>query len=729
MGLKKCNVKGEYRSPKDNIIQEFYIPLLSEATSYKRAVGFFSSSALVDISKGITNVAKNHGKIQIVASPYLYEEDIDAIKTGYLNRDKVIENALLRQLLSEHTDYYSSERLNLLAHLIADNILDIRIAYIENINGIGMYHEKMGIIQDKESNKVAFSGSMNATKTAMTLNYETIDVFHNWGEENDAKRVEAKEEAFNSIWNNLEPNIQIKEFQNISQALIDKYKKKPPNFNIDEEQFSSDIRVIHDLAKEKDDVYIYNKETTPQMPKDITLYDYQEEAISAWVGENYRGIYDMATGTGKTLTALGSIVKISEDINDELAVIIVCPFQHLVEQWVEDIFKFNIEPIIGYSNSTQKDWKKRLKKAILNQNTRYEKRFFCFICTNATFKSTYVQNQISNIKKPMLLIVDEAHNFGSKSYAKLLDNRFQYKLALSATFERHRDEEGTEILFDFFGRKCIKYSLERAIYEGKLTPYKYYPVVVYLNDDELNDYNEISYEMSKHLVADKSGKVKLDLYGELLAIERSRIVAGASEKLNTLRNVMDTYKDDNNILVYCGATNVIDETADVSNVDEKDIRQINAVTKILGNELEMKVAQFTSRETMTDRATIKKQFEGGEQLQVLVAIKCLDEGVNIPGIKTAFILASTTNPKEYIQRRGRVLRRSPKKEFAEIYDFVTLPRPLKSVSSLTAEQAKRDLSLVKKEIDRIEEFGKLSLNSMDAFCLVDDIKDVYNIIK
>lgn len=729
MGLKKCNVKGEYRSPKDNIIQEFYIPLLSEATSYKRAVGFFSSSALVDISKGITNVAKNHGKIQIVASPYLYEEDIDAIKTGYLNRDKVIENALLRQLLSEHTDYYSSERLNLLAHLIADNILDIRIAYIENINGIGMYHEKMGIIQDKESNKVAFSGSMNATKTAMTLNYETIDVFHNWGEENDAKRVEAKEEAFNSIWNNFESNIKIKEFQNISQALIDKYKKNPPNFNIDEEQFSSNIKWVHNLAKEKNDVYIYNKEVAPQIPKDITLYDYQEEAISAWVGENYRGIYDMATGTGKTLTALGSIVKISEDIDDGLAVIIVCPFQHLVEQWVEDILKFNIEPIIGYSNSTQKDWKKRLKKAILNQKIRYEKRFFYFICTNSTFKSTYVQEQIGKIKKPILLIVDEAHNFGAKSYANLLDNRFQYKLALSATFERHRDEEGTEILFSFFGRKCIEYSLERAVYEGKLTPYKYYPVVVYLNDEELNDYNEISYEMSKHLVPDKNGKIKLDSYGKLLAIERSRIIAGASEKLNALRKEMSSYKNDNNILVYCGATNVIDESADVSNTDQKDIRQINAVTKILGNELGMKVAQFTSREAMTERAEIKKQFKGGEQLQVLVAIKCLDEGVNIPGIKTAFILASTTNPKEYIQRRGRVLRRTPNKEFAEIYDFVTLPRSLDSVSSLTAEQAKRDLSLVRKEIDRIEEFGRLSLNSMDAFCLVDDIKDVYNIIK
>ena len=194
-----------------------------------------------------------------------------------------------------------------------------------------------------------------------------------------------------------------------------------------------------------------------------------------------------------------------------------------------------------------------------------------------------------------------------------------------------------------------------------------------------------------------------------------------------MREEIKPYIHDNNILVYCGATNVLDENADLSSFDDADIHQIEAVTRILGNELGMAVAQFTARENMETRTSIKEQFQRGDRLQAIVAIKCLDEGVNIPGIRTAFILASTTNPKEYIQRRGRVLRKAPNKPYAVIYDFVTLPRPLDSVSSLTAEQAQRDLTLVKNELARIKEFGRLSQNSMDANNLIWDIQDTYNI--
>ena len=435
----------------------------------------------------------------------------------------------------------------------------------------------------------------------------------------------------------------------------------------------------------------------------------------------------MATGTGKTLTGLGAIAKLSEDLEDVLAVIIVCPYQHLVDQWVEDIVRFNIKPIIGYSSSPQKDWKKRLAKAVRDQKLRREKSFFCFVCTNATFANPYVQDEISKIQSPVLLVVDEAHNFGAPSYAKLLDDRFTYRLALSATLERHRDDEGTALLYDFFGRKCIEYDLERAIDENKLTKYKYYPVPVYLTEDELQEYEQKSYEMSKCLIKGKDGKYKLNRHGEILAMERARIVAGASNKLDALREKIQPYKRDNNILVYCGATNVIDEKSDYSSTDEADIRQIEAVTRILGNECHMEVAKFTSQENMETRTIIKEQFQRGDRLQAIVAIKCLDEGVNIPGIRTAFILASTTNPKEYIQRRGRVLRKADNKPFAEIYDFVTLPRELDSVSALTAEQAQRDLSLVRNELARIREFGRLSMNSMEANSLIWDIKEAYHI--
>ena len=727
MSLKDhdAGIKSEYRSLIDNVVQDFYIPLLQEANSYKRAVGFFSSTSLVEISKGIGSMAERGGHIQIVASPYLSDEDVDAIRKGYEDRDKVIEGALIRSLSDDHTDYYSMQRLNLLAALIADGILDIRIAYTEDKAGIGMYHEKMGVIEDEEGCRVAFSGSMNESHTAMAVNYETIDVFCSWREGSDADRVSLKGNAFYSIWNDSEPNIKVREFPAISDVLIEKYRKNPPSFGIDNEQFANRIltyvgglqRVIQDA-----------KPVGARIPKDVTLHVYQQEAISVWVGENYRGIFDMATGTGKTFTGLGAISKLSEDLNDELAVVIVCPYQHLVEQWVEDIVRFNINPIIGYSSSPQKDWKKRLSKAVLDQKIRKDKRFFCFTCTNATFANPFVQEQISKIKSPVLLVVDEAHNFGARSYARLLDDRFTYRLALSATLERHRDEEGTELLYSFFGKKCIEYPLERAIDEKKLTPYKYYPVLVYLNEDELSGYEQLSYEISKCIIKGKNGKYKLSKRGEILALKRSRIVAGAQEKLDALKKEIEPYTKDNNILVYCGSTNVINENSDsYGEADEGEIRQIEAVTRILGNELGMEVAKFTSQENMETRATIKEQFQRGDRLQAIVAIKCLDEGVNIPGIRTAFILASTTNPKEYIQRRGRVLRKADNKDFAEIYDFVTLPRPLDTVSSLTAEQAQQDKALVKNELARIKEFGRLAMNSMVSNELIWDIQEAYHL--
>lgn len=196
MGFKDHKVKSEYRSLIDNVVQDFYIPLLRESVSYKRAVGFFSSSSLVEISKGIAEMASEGGKIQIVASPYLSDEDIEAIKKGYDDRNQIIEKALLAQIAEEPTDYYSMERLNLLASLIADGVMDIQIAYTEDQRGIGMYHEKMGIIEDAVGDKIAFSGSNNESATAMSINYETMDVFRSWGDPSEIERVRLKENAF-----------------------------------------------------------------------------------------------------------------------------------------------------------------------------------------------------------------------------------------------------------------------------------------------------------------------------------------------------------------------------------------------------------------------------------------------------------------------------------------------------------------------------------------------------
>lgn len=471
----------------------------------------------------------------------------------------------------------------------------------------------------------------------------------------------------------------------------------------------------------------------PRIPEWLNLFEYQKEAIEVWKENNYRGIFDMATGTGKTLTGLSAMAVLSESVNDKLAVFIVCPYQHLVEQWVEDIMKFGIKPIIGYSESIQKNWKSQLKNAVIDQPLVKGKEFFCFISTNATFSSDYVQSQIRALKLPALLLVDEAHNFGASYLRKLLSDKFKYRLALSATLNRHGDAEGTSALYNYFGTKCIEYDLSRAIKEDKLTPYNYYPVIVNLTELELDKYQELTKQLSKCLIKASSAKLKLNKRGKILALERSRLVAGAVEKISALEREIRKYIDDRHILVYCGATRIFDEdycglTEQENNDDVNEgKRQIEIITDILGNKLDMKVSQFTSKEDIEERSVLLKEFSKGENLKVLIAIKCLDEGVNIPEIKTAFILASTTNPKEYIQRRGRVLRKSSGKIFANIYDFITLPRPLNDVYGLTEESKKQDKGLIRNELIRAYEFANIAANKMDIINILDEIKQLYNL--
>lgn len=723
MSFRDIEIKKEYRSLLDNVAQDFYIPLLGFAKKYQRAVGFFSSSILADITKGIASLVNNGGKIQLVASPYLSDEDIAAIKAGYEQREFIIKNAIRREM-QEGKNEFEKARLNLLANLIADGILDIKIAFTENKKRMGMYHEKMGIFTDFDGNKVAFSGSMNESTSAITFNYETIDVFCSWKGEED--RVNSKENAFESIWNDCEPNIKIIAFPELKDEIITKYKRAVPDYEIDKKEFPNNNIIFTSSPDE----FTLNSNNYPSFPNNFKLHDYQEFAINKWESKNFRGIFDMATGTGKTYTGLSALTTLSNKIYNKLAAIIVCPYQHLVEQWVDDIVKFNIKPIIGYSTSLQKDWQKRLKDAIRDQKLNVRgKEFFCFICTNATFASEFVQTQIARIKSDTLLMVDEAHNIGAPYYSRLLYDSYKYRLGLSATISRHGDVDGTAKLFDFFGEKCIQYTLEDAINAEppKLTKYKYYPIVVTLNDDELDAYDQLSREIRKCIIKEKNGKAKLNERGKKLALKRSRIVAGAKNKLSALEEAIQPYINKSHILVYCGSTKGLEQDQDNTEIDSSDIRQIDAVTDLLGNKLNMDVSQFTSKEDIEERKLLKREFSKGDKLKVLIAIKCLDEGVNIPKIKTAFILASTTNPKEYIQRRGRVLRLADGKEFAEIYDFITLPYSLKAIKSLTTEQVERYFTLVKNELLRAEEFSRISMNIVESASIIDHIKDAYGI--
>ena len=719
MSLRELVLNTEYRSSIALTSRDFYAPILKVASKYDRAVGFFSSSSLVHIAEGLLPFVNNGGTIRLVASPILNQEDVEAIKHGYEKRESVIAGAIMRELY-EPKNFRDSERLNLLANLIADGRLDIKIALVENNKNYGIYHEKMGIFFDDEGNKIAFSGSNNETYTGMDINYEAFDVFCSWENEVDAKRADAKADAFEKIWNGLDPKVSTYVLPEVKES----YMRAKVDYQLfDEKDFepTDDLLVVE---KENGDDSVYGA----RVPADVILHPYQEDAIDVWQEKGFHGIFDMATGTGKTYTGLGAIARLSEFLEDKLAVFIVCPYQHLVEQWKEDIVRFGMNPIVGYGAIPAKQWKTKLSDAVRNQKLKVRKRgFFCFVTTNATFSGEFVQEQIRKIKGNALLVVDEAHNFGADYLRCLLSDKFSYRLALSATLDRHGDSEGTQALYDYFGDKCIEYTLDRAIAENKLTKYKYYPIIVSLSEDERAAYADYSCQIAKCLIKGKNGKLKLSEKGKKIALKRARLVAGARNKIEALEEVITPYKEDKHILVYCGATKVLDPDKESTEVDDDDLRQIDIVTDLLGNKMKMKVSQFTSNESVEERAILKKEFAAGDTLQALIAIKCLDEGVNIPSIRTAFILASTTNPKEYIQRRGRVLRLADGKDYAEIYDFITLPRPLDEVSSLTEEEMKRELTLVKNELCRAEEFVRIAMNCVSCSSVLDNIREAYDL--
>lgn len=708
MSFKELPLKFTYRTCDDDVINDFLVPCLSQSVIYKRAAGFFSSSALVKLSQGISGLINNNGKMQLVVSPDLSSEDIEAIKLGYEKKEDIITKRLLESLDEEITST-QKDRINLMISLIEKGVLDIKIAVLNYGTDVGMYHEKIGIMEDIAGNKIAFTGSYNESLNSYVNNFESLDVYTSYSQ--DYNRVYQKEKDFNKLWNNDTEKLKVIEFPlAVKEKLFKKYYNKE---NIKtEEQIIVEERKYHII--------------TPSMPSNF-LRKYQNQAIDEWEKSNYNGIFDMATGTGKTLTALGASIRLFSKL-DNLAIVIICPYTHLVEQWVEDLENFNFNPIVGYGSMHDKKWQEKLKNEVMRFNLNVSK-YFCFITTNATFKSNFVQQELKKIENNnVLFIADEAHNLGAPILLEKLNQNFKYRLALSATFERYNDDEGSEKLFKYFGSKyCIHYSLKEAIKNGMLTEYYYYPIITYLNSNELDEYIYLTNKIGKCISYDKFGKTILSYTVKMLLLKRAKIVAGAHSKMTKVISLLKKQNEEkgiNNTLIYCGATTINDPTYDENLNDEDDVKQIDYLRKLIKDNIDLKIAKFTSTESPEERRYIKEQFIE-KSINAIIAIKCLDEGVNIPSIETAYLLASSTNPREYVQRRGRVLRKFPGKKYSIIYDFITLPRDLESAIRLPEEDLKGDLGLVKKELIRMEDFASDAINYSSFIDVRDKIKKVY----
>jgi len=692
VGLKDLALKGSYRTDRDNLLTEFYIPCLQESTTYNRAVGFFSGSSLSVAAKGLHVFLRNGGRMLLVASPLLSAEDIEAIRQGYANRRSAEERAILGALDHEY-DRVVSARLSILAWLIALGRLDIQIACVKGDPAVGIYHEKLGLFSDGKD-VVAFTGSPNESYNGLVSNFEAIDVFCSWKPE-DVERAEEKRLSFERLWNNSTPNLTVYPFPEAArQGLLRRRTTPMPRRDPEEE---ADL-AVRDCRG-------------PSFPESIHLRSYQREAVTNWWAAGCKGTLKMATGSGKTITALAAMQRLFE-YKWLQATMVVVPYKHLVSQWAQEVKKFGVSPLLCYESI--KTWAHDLQTALFRLKGNSQP-FLMAITTNATFRSAPFQQLLKHWPIRSMIIADEAHNFGATTMLASLPENIPWRLALSATPERWFDDEGTKGIFDYFG-PVVKpeFTLEDALRVGALVPYVYRPVFVCLTDDEAERYFEISKKIARIAGAGEALEETSPQMSHLL-FQRARLLGTARNKIEALRAIMQNRLETTHSLFYCG-----DGTVE-SQASETVERHVEAVCRMLGADLGYRVEIYTAETPLEEREDLRGRFISGD-LQGLVAIRCLDEGVDIPLIRSAFILASSANPRQFIQRRGRVLRPHPTKQQAEIFDFIVLPNP----EDFSRHRSER--MLLKREVDRYLEFAGLALNEGEARGILIEFQSRYGIL-
>lgn len=643
MGLANLIFQYKYRSDFDRIFDDFYEKCLLESFTYDRAAGYFSSTSLKLIAKGLEVFLYNGGKVRIITNPHLSEEDLKAIAEGYEQREKVAINKMIEQIKITAQDI-QDETLNTLAWLIAEGKLEINVAFAENNT---LYHEKFGIFTDCEGHSVAFSGSANETAGGLSNNFEKIDVYTS---PIDDHRIEGAKVDFHYLWTDATNGLIIKKINKAVCAEILQYKKdkKPPKREVG------------------------NNKPKPR--------DYQQLAVQQLKQNDWQGIFEMATGTGKTISSLFAYNAYKE-LHGRAFGIIIVPFKHLVDQWRNECKIFGIKHItLCYESSVI--WIPELEQEVRDFNIDVSSEHVVITTYSSAMHPKFLEN-IQKLKQHAFLIADECHYLGSRQFSYFDVPNIQARLGLSATPDRWWDDNGTAFIKNFFDEVVYSYSLERAIEEKKLTPYKYYPQVVSLTDEELEAYTRLTRRI---IQCYNKEDVNHDQITQLNR-KRALILGKACKKIPRLLKLLEEKGIENiaHTIVYCAE------------------KQVNVLTKQL-SDMGLRVHKFDSTVSTKDRQTILSRFANNE-IQVLVAIKCLDEGVDVPSTRYAYFLASTSNPREFVQRRGRILRKYEGKHFAEVYDFIVLPKDVDSDSFIT---------IAKKELPRFAEFANESLTPSQA---------------
>lgn len=654
--FRKLELKSSYETGEDDLLEEFYAPILKCAASYDRIAGFFSSSSLAVAARGIAEFIRNGGKMRLIACPRLEEEDVKVMELASISPEKFFEEKL-ENVFDELEDAFQEDHIMALGWMLANDFLEIRLAVVnfhgrfctvDEIEKSGIFHQKVGIFTDSSGDKISFSGSINETASGWLYNIEEFKVFRSWTEER--KYLDKDEEKFRAFWGNTRKNVTTYTLpESIKKKIIEKARS-----------FSLEKIIIENYRK-----YLHKKEKIDL----LGLFFYQRDAVEKWKNNDFRLLFQMATGTGKTRTALGCMAQLMT-LTEKLIVITACPQGTLSLQWKKEIedspLEFEASAVI---DGTNRKWKDDLEEMILRVTIGYYNHVIIFT-THATGAKEEFMDMIhkSSDSISYLFIGDEAHGLGAAVTRNALLERYDYRVGLSATPGRWFDEGGTQILENYFGGEMFEFSINDALttinpMTGKtfLVPYTYHLEFVDLTEDELAQYSKISKEVHRMGYYSKES----DEYAkrlERLLFKRADIVKNAANKYEKLKQILHSMDQIQDLIIFVSP------------------EQIDCVLEIM---YEMRIPSHSF--TMDTGTTAESKYDGLTERQhviecfktgyykALIAIKCLDEGIDIPSAQNAILMASSTNPREYIQRIGRIIRQAPGKTEAKIWDITIRP--------------------------------------------------------
>ncbi|MDG1143852.1 MAG: DEAD/DEAH box helicase family protein [Burkholderiales bacterium] len=668
MTYESLQLECHYDTDTTDVLGEFYRPLLKGAVRYDRAVGYFSSSTFKSCASELASFIGRDGKVRIVIGCLTNDADIGALEED-LGELRSQEQSQLRHDIEEYLNKLVGDdplAAQTFSKMVSSGVVDIKFAFRDR----GIYHEKYGVFEDQLGFKVAFLGSINETSSALAGdNHESFSVYQSLSTSVYASYGQPIEDKFEELWNGRTKKTRVYSPDSDSLALMKRIAtSKPP-----------DRKVGPDPIR-------------PSLPEAFELRPYQEEAINKWKENKCRGILAMATGTGKTLTAISAIKRFQKAVPGGLVTITV-PYQNLAVQWRDALHAQGVEVILVFD--TFSNWYDAVANKILGAAYSETSDMPTLVCVEDTFKGDRFQGLMVALKdakqKNHMLVVDECHHFNGANHIKKLPDVFNFRLGLSATpYDQFDWGSDNQYLEKYFGPIVYEFGLGKAIDEGFLTKYRYHIIAIDLDEEETEQYEEYTRKIGKIVGGDGFTPQTLAKAMPVLQ-QRARIVGAAKNKLSELRSHLKREGRQPFTLFYCGDGSIDD--------GDRRLRQVEAVTELL-HSLNWTSSRVTSDETLKQREALLDRLKS-QAIDAVVSIRVLDEGIDVPVCQRAYLLASQTSTRQGIQRRGRVLRKSEGKEVADIFDFLVVG---------ATSDGKAFKELADKEIKRGYHFAKDSIN-------------------